>query len=148
MNADPDVMRYFEKPLDEAESLAFAERIRSHIEQTGWGLWALEIKGGPEFAGFVGLSRKDFGLSFMPCVEIGWRLAKETWGHGYATEAALLALSFGREKFETIYSYTSVANLPSRRVMERLGLIERPELAFDHPQVRNSELKPHVVYST
>ena len=148
MNADPEVMEFFEHPLTADESLQMAERIMTRMDEQGWGLWALEIKGGAKFAGFVGLSQQDLGLPFTPCIEIGWRLARDCWGQGYASEAATLALEFGQSRFKTIYSFTAAGNVRSRKVMERIGLVERPELAFDHPRVTRQELKAHVVYST
>lgn len=146
MNADAEVMRYFERTLSVQESLSMAERIREHISETGWGLWALEVKEHSKFAGFVGLSKKDFGLPFMPCVEIGWRLHKAFWGQGLATEAAKLVLEFGLREFRSVYSYTSVVNQPSQNVMKKIGLVEQPHLAFKHPLVNTEELKPHVVF--
>ena len=147
LNQDPEVMRYFERPLSADESIATAQRISHRISEDGWGLWALEIKGGPEFVGFVGLSQQDLGLPFTPCVEIGWRLTKSAWGNGYATEAAKAALAFGLQRFDAIYSFTAATNLPSRKVMERIGLVERTDLAFEHPKVNRPEIKAHVVYS-
>lgn len=148
MNADPEVMRYFANPLSEEQALDLATRIRSHIDEHGWGLWALEIKESGLFAGFVGLSRQDLGLAFTPCIEIGWRLSRDMWGHGYATEAAELALTFGQTRFDEIYSYTSTVNTQSQAVMRRIGLVERPDLAFDHPRVEDPTLKPHVVFAS
>lgn len=148
LNADAEVMKYFRSTLSREESIAMATRIRASIDAQGWGLWALQIKGGSDFAGFVGLSKQNLDLPFMPCVEIGWRLSKEHWGQGFATEAALLALAFGRKKFETIYSFTAAINTPSRRVMEKIGLLERSSLAFLHPSVPAGPIQAHVVYST
>ncbi|MBV9946999.1 MAG: GNAT family N-acetyltransferase, partial [Myxococcales bacterium] len=82
-------------PLTRKESDALAERIEAHFEERGFGLWALDIVGVDSFAGFVGLSTPRFEAPFTPCVEIGWRLAAEHWGHGYATEAARAATEFG-----------------------------------------------------
>ena len=148
MNADPEVMKFFPNILSKEESLNLADRITSKIDERGWGLWAAEIKSSAEFIGFVGLSEQSVGLSIDPFIEIGWRLKKSAWGHGYATEGARAALEFGLQKFEVIYSMTSVINIKSRAVMERIGLVEREELAFDHPRVSEEALKPHVMYST
>src|SRR4051794_6981568 len=82
----------------------------------GFGLWAVEVPGVAEFVGFVGLNRPNFDAHFTPCVEIGWRLAYEFWGRGYATEAARAALQYGFEQLplEEIVSFTTVANKRSR----------------------------------
>ena len=141
MNADPRVMPYFLGPLERSASDAFVDRIEAGFEADGFGLWALEIQG--RFAGFVGLSRPGF----IPGVEIGWRLARWAWGHGYATEAARLVLddAFSRLQLAEVISMTAVENMRSRRVMERLGMVHAED--FDHPQVPVGHwLRPHVLY--
>lgn len=149
LNADPRVMEFFSQRLDRSASDALVGRIREHFTRHGFGLWAVEAPGVADFIGFAGLSVPRFQAHFTPCVEIGWRLAAHAWGHGYATEAARAALAFGfREAgLEGIVSFTTVANTPSRRVMERLGMtrsladdFEMPLLPEGHP------LRPHVLY--
>lgn len=98
MNADPEVMRYFVRPLDREESDAFAERTDRQFDERGYGLWAVEIPGLAAFAGYVGLWYQDFPAPFTPAVEIGWRLDRPYWGQGYATEAARAALRDGFER--------------------------------------------------
>lgn len=148
MGSSPAVMRYFPELLSREKAEAMFQRLHERIDKNGWGLWAVEVKNGDPFIGFIGLAEQDLGLPWMPCIEIGWRLKESAWGQGFATEGAAAALAFGVERFDTIYSYTSAINMPSRRVMERIGLIERSELAFEHPRVNNPELQSHVVYST
>src|ERR1043166_546005 len=99
LNADPRVVEYLAGPLSREESDAFIERIEAHFDRNGFGLWAVEIPGHAPCAGFIGLSIPRFEAHFTPCVEIGWRLAAEHWGQGYATEGARAALAFG---FETL----------------------------------------------
>lgn len=150
MNADPEVMEFFPKLLTEDEAVAMAQRLQEKLERSDRGLWAVEVKGGERFIGFVGLSIQDLGLAFTPCTEVGWRLKRSAWGHGYATEAAREALRYGFETLdlETIYSFTAESNLRSRAVMERLGLTYREELAFAHPRIpADSPLSAHVTYS-
>jgi RimJ/RimL family protein N-acetyltransferase len=150
LNADPETMRYFPAPrARREESDAFAERIRRHIEEEGWGLWAVEVDGVAPFIGFVGLARPSFEEHFTPAVEVGWRLAREHWGKGYATEAGRAALAYGFEELglDEIVSFTSRLNEPSWRVMERLGMSHDPADDFDHPRVPvGSPLRPHVLY--
>ncbi|HZC30098.1 MAG TPA: GNAT family N-acetyltransferase [Gaiellaceae bacterium] len=146
LNADPDVMRYFPSPLDRERSDAMVDWASGLIAERGWGLWAVEAPDVAPFIGFVGLNVPRF----MPdVVEIGWRLAKEHWGHGYATEAACEALRIGFEEvgLEEIVSFTSVPNVPSRRVMERIGMTHDPSRDFDHPNVPDGPLKRHVFYA-
>jgi len=97
MNADPRVMEFFPSTLERTESDALADRIEAHFGRHGFGLWAVEVPGVAPFVGFTGLSVPHFDAAFMPCVEIGWRLAVDHWSKGYATEAARLALGYGFE---------------------------------------------------
>ena len=97
LNADPCVMEFFPATLSREESDATADRIEAHFAQHGFGFWAVELLGGPSFIGFTGLAVVPFEAPFTPGVEIGWRLAREQWGRGYATEAAKLALAYGFE---------------------------------------------------
>ena len=149
MNADPAVMRHFPATLSRAESDAMVGRVRLHFATRGFGLWAVEIPGATPFAGFVGMSVPRFEAPFMPCVEIGWRLAPDCWGRGYATEGAkaAVAFGFGTLKLPEIVSFTVVANQPSRRVMERLGMCHDPADDFDHPSVAEGHpMRRHVLY--
>lgn len=149
MNADPRVMAFFPAALSTGESDALAARIEQQFEQRGFGLWAVEIPGVVPFAGFIGLSVPSFQTHFTPCVEIGWRLAADHWGHGYATEGARIVLQAGFETLglDEIVSFTSVDNLPSRRVMERIGLGHDPADDFDHPGLPvGHRLRRHVLY--
>jgi RimJ/RimL family protein N-acetyltransferase len=149
MNADPRVMEFFPKRLDRGESDAVAAAIRDNLQSRGFGWWAVEIVGGEPFIGFVGLGVPRFEAHFTPCVEIGWRLAFEYWGHGYATEAARAAACFAFDsmRLEEIVSFTAVENCRSRRVMERLGMTHDPADDFDNPRVPPGHpLRPHVLY--
>lgn len=137
LNADPVVMEHFPAPLAGEESDRMAARIDAAIVERGFGLWAVEVKGGPPFIGFVGLSVPNFDAPFMLAVEAGWRLAAAYWGRGYATEAAGAAVRFG---FTTvglpeIVAFTNPANTRSRRVMERLGMRRDPTDDFEHPNL-------------
>ena len=149
MNADPLVMRYYPSVLSRQESDAVADRIEEHLATRGFGLWAVEIPGVVPFAGYVGLSVPRFEAPFTPCVEVGWRLARAHWGHGYATEAARAALAFGFDelRLEEILSFTVPENAPSRRVMERIGMTHDPGENFEHPGLPvGHPLRLHVLY--
>ncbi len=149
LNADPGTMRFFPATLTREESDGYAERISRQIEEQGWGLWAVEVPGDAAFAGFVGLARPSFEAHFTPAVEVGWRLARAHWGKGYATEAGRAALAFGFAELglEEIVSFTSPANEPSWRVMERLGMSRDPADDFEHPRLpQGHPLRPHVLY--
>ena len=148
LNADSEVMAYFPKTMSRAESDEMADKIKSLISERGWGLWAVEEKKSTRFVGFVGLHKPVPELPFSPCVEIGWRLAKQYWGKGYATEASkkVLTFAFGSLNLARVYSFTSVANLRSRAVMERLNMINTNK-NFEHPEVPVANpLREHVLY--
>jgi RimJ/RimL family protein N-acetyltransferase len=149
MNADPRVMEFFPKRLDRVESDLLVTRIRDHFDRHGFGLWAVEVPGVADFIGFVGLAIPRLEAHFTPCVEVGWRLAQEHWGRGYATEAAraALAFGFGDLALEEIVSFTAAVNLRSRAVMERIGMTRSPEDDFDHPALPEGHpLRQHVLY--
>jgi RimJ/RimL family protein N-acetyltransferase len=149
LNADPEVMRHYPAVLSRAESDDLAGRIEEHFAHHGFGLWALELPGVAPFAGCVGLSVPRFEAAFTPCVEIGWRLARAYWGHGYVTEAASAALTFGFEPLglPEIVSFTVPDNIRSRRVMERIGMTHDPGDDFDHPLLPEGHpLRAHVLY--
>jgi RimJ/RimL family protein N-acetyltransferase len=149
LNADPVVMEHFRAPLRREESDALADRITADIDERGWGLWAVEIPGTAAFAGFIGLNPATFDAPFTPAVEVGWRMARDHWGSGYATEGATAALSFGFDALalEEIVSFTTHGNARSRRVMERLGMRRDPADDFDNPNVPSGDpLRPHVLY--
>ena len=149
LNADPAVMEHFPSTLSRAESDTLADRIESHFARHGFGLWAVEIPGVAPFAGFIGLSVPAFETHFTPCVEVGWRLAREHWGTGYATEGASASLRFGFERLglDEIVSFTVPANAPSRRVMARIGMHHSPADEFDHPLLPPGHpLRRHVLY--
>jgi RimJ/RimL family protein N-acetyltransferase len=149
LNADPRVMEYFPRCLDRAESDAHADRIESHFARHGFGMWAVELPGIAPFIGFIGLAIARFEAHFTPCVEIGWRLAHEYWGRGYASEGARRALAHGFDQLQLteIVSFTARVNLRSRAVMERIGMRRDVSGDFDHPALpEDHKLRPHVLY--
>ncbi len=149
LNADPLVMEHFPAPLSRAESDDMVDRIEAHFDEHGWGLWAAEVVGSGTFIGFIGLWAPRFEAHFTPAVEVGWRLAHEHWGHGYAPEGARASITDGFERLglEEIVSMTSVGNDRSRRVMEKLGLTHDPADDFDHPSIPpGHRLERHVLY--
>lgn len=149
MCADPQVMEFFPALQSREESDASVDRIEAHFEKHEFGLWAVEIVGVAPFAGLIGLCHPRFEAHFTPCVEVGWRLAPEYWGRGYATEGARAAIAFGfdRLKLAEIVAMTVPANVRSRRVMEKLGMTRRPEDDFDHPMIAEGHrFKRHVLY--
>lgn len=149
LNADPDVVEFLNGPLTRAQSDAMVDRIETSWATRGYGLWAVEVIGGPGFIGYVGLWDALFEAPFTPAVEVGWRLARSAWGHGYATEAARAALGYSDVALglPEVLSFTAAANLRSRAVMERIGMTRDPDGDFDHPAVpEGSPVRRHVLY--
>ena len=142
-------MEFFRNRLSRVESDAMVDGIQKHFREHDFGLWAIEVPGIASFIGFAGLSIARLRAPFTPCVEVGWRLAFEHWGHGYATEAAQLAFGygFGTLALSEVVSYTSATNHRSRAVMERLGMSRDPAEDFDYPALPESHpLRRHVLY--
>lgn len=147
LNGDPKVMESFPSVLTRQESDAMADRCEACIAERGWGFWAVELRTSGSFIGFVGLNVPSAELPFAPCTEVGWRLARSHWGHGYATEAARAALrvGFGALGLEEIVSFTTSSNHQSRSVMKRLGMKEAG--VFEHPAVPvGNPLREHCLY--
>lgn len=147
LNGDAQTMRFFPGTLDRAASDAVVDRIEARFDQQGYGFWALETLDGREFIGFTGLNPLPPGIPGAGGLEVGWRLARQAWHHGYATEAARAALdvAFNGIGVDVIWSLTAILNEPSRAVMRRLGMTEYTK--FEHPGVpEGHELRPHVAY--
>ncbi|HXZ64431.1 MAG TPA: GNAT family N-acetyltransferase [Streptosporangiaceae bacterium] len=147
LNGDPDTLKYFPATLDRAGSDALVDVIEARFEQQGFGMWALEVASTGQFIGFTGLNQLPEGVPGAGGMEIGWRLAKTAWHHGYATEAASAALevAFSGVGLAEIWSMTAVLNEPSQAVMRRIGLTEVAR--FDHPRIpAGHPLRPHVSY--
>ena len=149
LNASPEVCAFLSKTLIRSESDAFARSIADHFKKHGFGLYAVELRAAGAFIGFTGLSVPNFPAHFMPAIEIGWRLAREYWGHGYVSEAAqaVLAHGFDRLGLNEIVSFTVPANSRSRKVMGRIGLRHDAKDDFDHPNYPDGHrLRRHVLY--
>lgn len=136
--ADPEVMRFFPRPLSRAASDTLIDRFEARRAGTAATFPALELKATGECIGFAGLHASTLPGTDTPCVEIGWRLARTAWGRGYATEAARadLARGFapataGGLDLPEIIAFAVAANAPSRAVMDRLGMAHDPVADFD-----------------
>ncbi|TDD45117.1 N-acetyltransferase [Kribbella antibiotica] len=125
LNSDPDVMRYIGGPMTREAADREAAGINQQWESERFGFLAVERAVDGVFLGAAGLSREPW---YPDTLEVGWRLAREYWGHGYATEAAAhwLAYGFTELKLPKINSVTDTPNERSIAVMRRLGM------TFDH----------------
>ncbi len=142
-------MEFFPGCLTREESDLFIDKIESHFENRGFGLFAAELKSESKFIGFIGLHAATFQAHFTPCVEIGWRIAVPYWNKGLATEGSRAVLRFGFEHLglNEIVSFTVPHNTPSRHLMERLGMTRNPADDFDHPRLPEGHpLRRHVLY--
>ncbi len=137
MNADPEVRRWFPSTLTREQSDAQAARLQGHIAAHGFGFWAVEAPDIAPFIGFVGLAHVDFAAPFTPAVQAGWRLSREHWGRGYATEAARAALAygFGPLQLPEIVAFTVPGNVASQEVMRRIGMQHDQRDNFDDPDL-------------
>ncbi len=149
LSADPRVMAHYPKTLTRSEVGVFFDRIRAHQGSYGYGLYAVERKDQPGCIGYIGLLTTDFSADFTPATEIGWRLAFDHWGQGFATEGAKAVLAYGFSELHLpeIVSFTAMGNVASCRVMEKIGLVRNVSDDFDHPNLpEGHSLRRHVLY--
>ena len=135
--------------LTRSESDAVIDRLIAGLARDGYSLLAVERKSDRAFIGYVGILLVDMPVRGNPPVEIGWLLGKRYWGNGYAPEAARAWLDycFGPLGFDEVVAWTAVANLPSQRVMQKIGMTHHPEDDFLHPKIPDGHpLRPHVLY--
>jgi ribosomal-protein-alanine N-acetyltransferase len=135
--------------MTRTESEIVFARIRANTTRDGIGPFAVEVPGQHAFIGLVGLGRPQFEASFVPCVEISWRIASPHWGLGYAPEAARACLTYGFTVLQApeILAWTSRDNRASQRVMEKLGMVRDPSADFDHPKLPPGDrLRRHMVW--
>jgi RimJ/RimL family protein N-acetyltransferase len=150
LNGDAEVMRHFPSRLTPEQSDEMVDRMMSGWRDHGYGLWATERIDTGEFIGFVGLLSPVWEAEFTPCVEIGWRLAKDHWGKGFAPEAAMAVLDWGFANVglpgDRILSFTTVGNTNSQRVMQKIGMSRVTDGDFDHPLLPDWKDRRHVLY--
>ena len=149
LNADPVVREYFLGVLTRQESDQEIVELSRHIDTHGWGFWAVSLRETDEFIGCIGLDEVYFKMSFSPAIDIGWRLAHNHWGKGYATEGALAALQYGFNTLglKEIVAYTAERNYRSRHIMEKIGMHYDSHGDFDHPDFLDGhQHKRHVLY--
>ena len=146
INADPEVMRFFQKPLSTDETLAMMERMQRMYEDRGSCYFAVDHLGTRQLIGTIGLGWKTFEADFTPCVDIGWRLDRKFWNQGFSTEGALACIQYGKSlEIKEIVSMASQGNTPSIRVMRKIGMDYWKN--FDHPDlVAYPQLNPCVLY--
>lgn len=146
INADPEVMRYIGdgSPRDLEQTAASIERWEEEWDDEGFGLFAVELLASGELAGMTGLSVPEFLPEVLPAVEIGWRLGRQFWGQGYASEAAHATLEFALQDrgLDRVISIAQLGNDASENVMRKLGMT--PERDTTHP-VSGRPLRVHAI---
>jgi 3-dehydroquinate dehydratase / shikimate dehydrogenase len=148
MNQDERIMEYFPFHLNEEESLQMIGVFCDRMQDKGHLYLPLIEKDTGGFVGIVNLAPVSFVSHFTPATEIGWRLAFDSWGRGYATEAAkkLIEYGFNELHLDQIVSFTTVSNERSSAVMQRLGMTYDGK--FDHPSLPEEDpLRRHALYS-
>ena len=140
-------MEFFRKELSDQETFDYYTRIQQRLASNQHVLYSVKKNEDHSFVGYVRLHTDTFDIDFAPAIEIGWRLIPEVWNKGYATEAALACLEHAKTvlKLKELYSFTSLPNKRSERVMQKIGMVKTKE--FDHPLVEaNHPLLRHVLY--
>ena len=146
-NADPQVYRHFGRPRAADDVRARFALMRDWQDRLGFSFWAVERKADRAVIGNCGLKPLTVPWPDPADIEIGWLLAPEAWGQGYATEAAAAALATGLARAPRVIAMIARTNLPSMAVASAIGLARVPSLDFDHPDVPPGPYRPHIVYA-
>ncbi|NGO10707.1 GNAT family N-acetyltransferase [Streptomyces sp. HC44] len=146
INADPEVMRWIRdgSVRDLEQTAEDIERWEEEWDEEGFGLFAVELLSSGELAGFTGLSVPHFLPEILPAVEIGWRLGRQFWGQGYASEAAQASMEFALQDrgLDRLVSITQAGNDASENVMRKLGMTLERETV--HPEYGH-HLRVHAI---
>ncbi len=128
---DRESMKYYPREKTSEEVNAWIGRNIERYSKHGFGLWAVERKSDNEFLGECGITLQNIDNEELP--EVGYHTIRAYCNKGYASEAAKACLRFGFRKFgfSAIYSYCNSANIPSRRVMEKIGMEKIKEYVGD-----------------
>mgnify|MGYP001320373813 CR=1 FL=1 len=149
MVGDPHVMRFYTHPRSREEADAWFDSLVERFAAGTSRFLAAERKADGALVGMVGTADINFPIPTNPHTEVGWILAQTFWGEGYAPEAARasLAYAFDMLGLPEVVAFTTHQNLPSQRVMEKIGMRRDPSADFDHPRIPEGHpLRPHVLY--
>lgn len=144
----PAVMRWLGGVMNDAQLSALYQRHIDIFNTYGHGFWAVVRKDDGEVLGFCGIKRVDAqGTDLTGQYEIGWRFREDSWGKGYAREAASASLDYAFSKLSAphVFAFTVVGNSASWGLMERLGMMRRADLDYDDPRF-GPDLNPTIVY--
>lgn len=146
---EPEVGQRLGGPFTREQAYERVARFRASLAATGLGRLAIERKSDGRLIGHCGLAPTAPDQPMPQGLEMGWALAPDAWGAGYATEAARAVIDDGflRRHPAEILAFTGTTNLRSQAVMQRLGMLRTPERDFDHPLLApDHPLRRHVVY--
>ena len=148
---DPEVGKWLGGPFSRAQAHERVARFTANLADDGFGRLAIERRRDGRMIGHCGLAPTPEGLApVLVGLEIGWALAPDAWGSGFAVEAAraVIADGFARSDAPEILAFTGTTNLRSQAVMQRLGMIRMAARDFDHPLLANDHpLRRHIVYA-
>lgn len=139
INSDEEVMEFFPSIKSKQETSEFIERMQNQLQEKGFCYYAVDKLETSEFIGFIGLSEQTFTSDFTPAIDIGWRLKRDEWNKGYATEGAKRCLdyAFSQLKLEKVIAITPIVNLKSEQVMKKIGM--KKVKNFNHPTLADDE---------
>jgi ribosomal-protein-alanine N-acetyltransferase len=149
MGRDPAVMQHLGPVMTREQADASFERASGQIARDGHGFWAVERKADGAFLGFIGAKNTTFDAHFTPNIELGWRLSRDAWGGGLATEGAMAARDWAFANLDTdeVIAITTPDNHRSQAVMGKIGLERDLAGDFDHPSLAEDDpLRPHVLF--
>ena len=152
MNLDPEVMHFFAGTFPPQKSEDHMARYNAQLIRDGFSFLTLESREAGDYLGLIGMQVMSVVVPRLPqpAIEIGWRLTRTAHGHGYATEGgrAIVHHAFHTLHVREIVAIIATGNVASRRVAEKLGMTQRPELTFDHPLMEDGHPhRQHVLYS-
>ena len=135
ISGDPEVMRFFPSTQSEEETSKFIDRMKNMYDERGHCFYAVESLESRSLIGFIGISYATFKSDFTPAPELGWRLGRSFWGHGYATEGAKRCIEYGMKDLgiENFIAVAPKINVPSINVMKKIGM--KKFCDFIHPSV-------------
>ena len=134
LNSDEAVMEHFPTTLSKEEVKELIDKLKEHFVENGFTYYATEVLATKEFIGMIGLAFQKYQTQFTPAIDIGWRLKRNAWGKGYATEGAkrCLEYAFNELDINKIISVCTVKNKKSESVMKKIGMTKIGE--FNHPE--------------
>lgn len=151
MMVDPEVGKWLGGPFTREQAYERVVRFRASLAEGGLGRLAIERKSDGRMIGHCGLAPTPDTPPVPNGIEIGWALAPDAWGCGFAVEAARAVIAHGltRGDVPEILAFTGATNIRSEAVMQRLGMVRTSERDFDHPALaREHPLRRHIVYVT